>query len=363
MSAERDYYDVLGVSKTASADEIRRAYRKLALKYHPDKNKGDEEAGRSFAEAASAYEVLRDPEKRKTYDQRGHAGLEDMGFRGFEGARPEDIFSAFGDIFGDSFGRRFYSKRARAPSRGRDLRAAVTIPFLEAVEGTKRALRLQRDRSCPACKGTGDRSGGPPEMCPRCGGTGRSMKSGREFGGFMSFSQACAACGGTGVRRGELCADCGGSGVVAGSATIEVRVPKGVRNRQVLRLAGQGEPGRRGGRGGDLLLTVHVEPHPELTRDGRHVHAKARVPFTVAMLGGKVAVPTIRGKAKLTIPSGTQPGDVLRMGGLGVSEGDSAPGDELVEIEIELPKKLTSEQRELAEKLQEKLQEKLEAGT
>jgi molecular chaperone DnaJ len=362
LAAEHEYYETLGVSKTASADEIRRAYRKLALKYHPDKNKGDRKAERKFREIADAYEVLRDPERRKTYDRRGRAGLEDMGFRGFGSA--EDIFSAFGDIFmdglGGSFGRRIYAKRARAPQPGRDLVADVTVTFLEAVEGTKRSLKLQRDRSCPECGGTGDRSGRPRVSCPACGGSGQSMRSGREFGGFVSLSQACAACGGTGQKPGELCGECGGSGVVAGRATLDVKVPKGVRTGQVLRLAGQGEPGKRGGPAGDLLLTVRVEPHPELTREGRHVRAKARVPFTTAMLGGKVPVPTIKGKAKLTVPPGTQPGDVLRMGGLGISDGGSAPGDELVEIEVELPKELTPEQKELAERLREKLEEKPE---
>ncbi len=256
MAAERDYYDTLGVSKTASADEIRKAYRKLALRYHPDKNKGDKEAEQKFREIADAYEVLRDPKRRKTYDHRGRAGLEDMGFRGFGSA--EDIFSAFGDIFGDSFGRRFYAKRARAPQPGRDLVADVTVTFLESVEGTKRSLKLQRDKACPECGGTGDRSGRPRESCPACGGSGQSMRSGREYGGFVSISQACPACGGTGQKPGELCGDCGGSGVVAGRATLEVKVPGGVRTGQVLRLAGQGEPGRRGGPAGELLLTVHV---------------------------------------------------------------------------------------------------------
>ena len=357
MAAERDYYEVLGVSKSASVEDIRKAYRKLALKYHPDKNKGDKKAERKFRDIADAYEVLRDPEKRKTYDRRGRAGLEDMGFQGFSSA--EDIFSAFGDVFGESFGRRFHAKRARAPQPGRDLVADVTVTFLESVDGAKRSLKLQRDRPCPDCGGTGDRSGRTRGACPACGGSGRSTKSGREFGGFMSISQQCPACGGTGLKPGELCGGCGGSGVVGGRAAIEVKVPKGVKDGQVLRLAGQGEPGRRGGPAGNLLLTVRVEPHPELRRDGKNVRAKARVPFTTAMLGGKVDVPTTRGRARLAIPPGTQPGDVLRMGGLGVSEGGSAPGDELVEIEIELPRTLTPEQKELVEKLREKLQEKL----
>jgi len=349
VTGERDYYEVLGVPRNASAEELRKAYRRLALKYHPDKNPGDKEAERKFKEVANAYEVLRDPEKRRLYDQRGREGLEDIGFQGFGSA--EDIFSAFGDIFGDFFGKRYYSRQARAPARGQDLAAEISISFLESVEGTKRTLRLEREKPCPDCSGTGDASGHPSGPCPECSGTGRVMRRGRELGGFVSVSSVCPRCGGTGYGRGELCRSCGGQGVVAGRSTIEVKIPKGVADGQVLRLAGQGSPGRRGGPPGDLLVTVRVEPHPELVRDGSDIRVRAKIPLATALLGGKVQVPTIKGRAMLTVPAGTQPGDVLRMAGLGVSEGGAPPGDELVEIEVELPRKLTPRQRQLVEEL------------
>lgn len=347
MNGEKDYYEILGVPRNASPEEIRKAYRRLALKYHPDKNPGDKEAERKFKEVANAYEVLRDPEKRRLYDQRGQKGLEDIGFQGFGSA--EDIFSAFGDIFGDFFGKRFYNRRARASVRGEDLSTEISISFQEAIEGTKRTLRLDRGKICPDCRGSGDISGSPGGSCPDCGGTGRVLKRGREFGGFISVSSVCPSCGGTGSAPGRLCPSCGGQGAVPGGATIEVKIPKGIADGQVLRLAGQGAPGRRGGPPGDLLITVHVEPHPELTRDGRNIRTKVRVPLATALLGGKVAVPTIKGKAMLTIPAGTQPGDILRMAGLGVPSDREGPGDELVEVEVELPKRLTPRQRQLLE--------------
>ncbi|MHC4252509.1 MAG: molecular chaperone DnaJ, partial [Planctomycetota bacterium] len=353
MAKSKDYYEILGVSKTASADEVRKAYRKLAFKYHPDKNPGDKEAEKKFRDISNAYEVLHDPEKRKAYDQRGQAGLDAMGFEGFSSA--EDIFSSFGDIFGDFFGKRFYGSQARAPQRGQDLVTEIRAAFAESMEGSTRSLRLERDASCPDCGGTGDRSGAPPKQCPVCGGTGRAMRRGREYGGFISVSQPCSACGGTGTQASELCGKCHGQGVVAGRAALDVKIPKGIEDGSVLRLAGQGAPGRRGGPPGDLLVTVRVEPHPELERDGFDLRARARVPLTTALLGGKVDVPTARGRAMLNVPAGTQPGDVLRMAGLGVPRASGAPGDELVTVEIDVPKDLTPSQRELVEKLRDEL--------
>ncbi len=353
MAGSADYYEILSVSKTASTDDIRKAYRKLAFKYHPDKNPGDKEAEKKFRDISNAYEVLRDPEKRKAYDLRGQAGLDEMGFKGFSSA--EDIFSSFGDIFGDFFGKRFYGGRARAPQRGQDLVTEIRTTFGESMEGSKRSLRLERDRICPDCGGTGDRSGASPKACPVCGGTGQAMRRGREYGGFISVSQPCSACGGMGTQAAELCGKCHGQGAVPGRATLDVRIPKGVEDGSVLRLGGQGAPGRRGGPPGDLLVTVRVEPHPELERDGFDLRARTRVPLTTALLGGKVAVPTASGKAMLTVPPGTQPGDVLRMAGLGVPRASGAAGDELVAIEVDFPKDLTPEQRSLVEKLRDEL--------
>jgi molecular chaperone DnaJ len=346
VAGRTDYYEVLGVSKTASADEIRKAYRQLALKYHPDKNPGNKEAEAKFREIANAYEVLHDADKRAAYDSRGQEGLDDIGFHGFNSA--EDIFSAFGDVFGDFFGQRFYGQQARMPQRGHDLAADVTVSFLESVDGAKRTLRLGRDKVCPTCGGSGDKAGSVSAACSKCGGTGHQMSRGRSHG-FVSVSQTCAACGGTGRSPSALCQDCRGQGIVAGRTSIEVKIPKGVGAGQVLRLGGQGAPGLRGGTPGDLLLTVHVPPHPDLKREGLDLHARVNVPLTIALLGGKVEVPTIRGKASLKIPAGTQHGDTLRMGGLGVSDVRGTTGDELVQVSVEIPRELTPRQKELIE--------------
>ncbi len=353
MAGPQDYYEILDVAKTASTDEIRKAYRKLAFKYHPDKNPGDEEAGRKFTEISNAYGVLHDPEKRKAYDLRGQAGLDEMGFEGFSSA--EDIFSSFGDIFGDFFGKRFSTHRARVPQRGQDLVTEIRIAFAESMDGSKRSLRLERDTACPDCGGSGDRSGSEGKRCQVCGGSGRAMRRGREFGGFMSVPQPCSACGGTGGEAAELCVKCHGQGVVPGRTALDVTIPKGISDGSVLRLGKQGAPGRRGGAPGDLLITVRVEPHPDLERDGFDLRARVRVPVTTALLGGRVGVPTAKGKAMLNVPAGTQPGDVLRMAGLGVPRSGGGAGDELVAVEVQVPKDLTPEQREIVEKLRDEL--------
>jgi len=346
VSGSGDYYETLGVSKNATADEIRRSYRKLALKYHPDKNPGNKEAEEKFREIANAYEVLRDPEKRKAYDTRGQRGVEDMGFHGFGSA--EDIFSAFGDVFGDFFGQRFYSQQARMPQRGHDLSASVRVDFKEALSGTKRTLRLARDKQCPKCYGSGNRSGTISAECKSCGGTGRSMSRGRG-GGFVSVSQTCRACGGSGREPSALCMECHGQGIVAGRTSIEVTIPPGIDDGAVLRLAGQGAPGLRGGKPGDLLLTVNVAGDRDFRREGNNLVTKVTIPLTTALLGGKVEVPTVKGKASLKVPAGTQPGQMLRMAGLGVKPAKGKAGDELVEIEIEIPKKLSEKQIKLIE--------------
>lgn len=350
MAGGRDYYEALGVPRNASQDEIRRAYRKLAFKYHPDKNPGDKRAEEKFKEISTAYEVLRDPEKRKVYDRRGKAGLDDIGFQGFTSA--EDIFASFGDdIFGDFFGRRYYAQRAARPERGADLAARLKVSFTEAVEGAKRSLKLQREKPCPECGGTGDTSGAAPGPCPACGGTGRQMRRGKEVGGFFSVSTACPACGGTGRKPGSPCKRCGGKGTVPGKATIQVKIPPGISDGETLRLRGQGAPGTHGGPPGDLLITVAVEPHPHFRREGRDLVTRITVPFHVAALGGVVEVPILKGKAeakaKLKVPPGTQPGDLLKMNGLGIKPASGPPGDELVEVRVEVPRKLTRKQREL----------------
>jgi molecular chaperone DnaJ len=340
----KDYYEVLGVAKDASEEEIKKAYRKLALKYHPDKNPNNPEAERKFKEAAEAYEVLSDKEKRKLYDSRGAEGLRDMGFEGF--ASNEDIFAHFGDIFGDIFGQRFY-RQAAAPQRGGDVRYVVSVGFLDAALGATREISIPVHETCPACRGTGA-EGGVEEPCPECGGSGHVSRQGKRQGGFFSVSSPCPRCGGTG-KAGRPCPACGGEGRVFREKRISLKIPPGVGDGQVLRLGGQGEAGVRGGPPGDLLLEVRVEPHPEFTREGLDIRSMVKVPVKTALLGGEADVSTIRGRIALKVPRGTSSGAVLRLRGQGI-EARGAKGDHLLRIEITVPRELPSEVEEAVRK-------------
>jgi len=341
--AERDYYEVLGVPKDATQDQIKQAYRKLALKYHPDKNPGDPAAESKFKEAANAYAVLGDAEKRKVYDQRGWRGMEDIGFHGFESA--EDITSAFGDIFSEFFGQRLHRARM-GPQRGRDLYYHVRLTFLEAALGTKKSLALEKALACDACGGSGSKAAAGARPCPQCGGSGQVAQRGKGFGGLFSVSSVCPACGGSG-QVGEVCSGCEGRGYVPGRRTLSVTFPAGMDTGSTLRLAGQGEAGARGGPPGDLYLEIDVEPHPRFRRDGLDIHTDAAVPFAVAALGGKVEVATLRKRARLTIPRGTQGGSVLRMKGSGIHAPDGKKGDQLVHVNLTVPTRLTKKQEEI----------------
>jgi len=341
----KDYYEILGVKKDASDEEIRKAYRRLALKYHPDKNPDNPQAERKFKDAAEAYEVLSDKEKRQAFDTRGSAGLEDMGFEGFKSN--EDIYSHFSDVFGDLFGQRFY-RQATRPQRGGDTRYSMAIDFLDAALGATRDISVPLRDVCGDCQGTGTQ-GAQPAVCPECGGSGHVSERGKRQGGFFSVSSPCPSCGGTGRRPGSLCGNCGGEGRVLGKKTISLKIPPGVADGSVLRLGGQGEAGIHGGPRGDLLLDLRVQPHPELTRDGFDIRSAVKLPVKIALLGGEVDVRTLRGTIALRIPKGTSSDSWLRLRGQGI-EAQGKKGDHLVRAVITVPKDLGGDAEEAIQK-------------
>ncbi len=344
---ERDYYEVLGVSKNATNDDLKKAYRKLALKYHPDKNQGDKTAERKFKEAANAYGVLSDPKKREMYDLRGSAGLEDMGFQGFESS--SDIFSSFGDIFGDIFGKRFYKQRSR-PQKGSDLRYDMTISFTDAALGCEKQLRFTKNEACVICKGTGTKNG-VSSVCPKCNGTGHISKQQTPAGGFFTISNPCPNCNGSGRKINNPCNNCNGEGRISKTSSLSVKIPIGIKNGSTLRLSGLGEAGVRGGSAGDLYVYVKIAKHPYFERKGLDIQYDAHIPFTKAALGGEIEVPTLSGKATLKIPKCTQSNQTLRMTGQGIKAKDGRKGNQLVRIIVTIPKKLSARQEELLKEL------------
>ena len=342
----KDFYEILGVKKDASKDEIKKAYRKLALKYHPDKNPGDKAAEEKFKDASEAYEVLSDEEKRKAYDTRGQAGLHDMGWDGFHST--EDIYSSFGDIFSDLFGPRFHRQAAAQPRKGRDFQYAINIPFMQAVQGYKVQLKVETPVACETCGGHG--STGESSTCSACGGSGYQSRQAKQMGGFFSVSQPCSVCGGSGVKKGPACFACGGKGHIAKPRTIDLTIPPGIRSGQKLRVAGQGEPGLRGGASGDLYVIVNVQAHPDFERKGLNIKSTVKIPFTTAALGGETQIKTVHGNATLKIPKGVQSGQSLRLSGQGIKARSGKHGDHLAKIMISVPKKLSDRQKELLEK-------------
>ena len=349
---KRDYYEVLGVPKNADQDTIKRAYRKIALRYHPDKNPGDKEAEEHFKEAAEAYEVLSDAEKRERYDRFGHAG---MGGAAHQFTSMEDIFSAFGDIFGGGGGSIFESffgggRRGRtARSGGADLQVKLEIT-LEEVRGAKKRIEITRNESCPDCRGSGAKPGTSAKTCPDCNGSGQIVRS----QGFFSMRSTCPRCHGHGEVVDTPCAKCRGAGRVPEKREVTVTIPPGVEDGMQLRLTGEGEAGRRGGVRGDLYCLIHVKPHPLFGRAGDDVTLEIPVGFAQAALGTEIEVPTLQGKSKLTVPKGTQPGTILRMRGMGLPRLDGyGVGNQLVRIQVEVPEKLGEEQEQLLRKYAE----------
>ena len=332
-----DLYEVLGVSRDASDAEIQKAYRKLALKYHPDKNPDDPKAAQNFKKVSEAYEVLSDAEKRRAYDQ---GGMGATGFPGFDSN--EEIFSQYGDIFGDVFSSRKQRRHAAGRQRGRDLRFVLPMTFIEAALGGQREIELPVLDTCPDCQGRGTVGGASREPCPDCRGTGQVSRQGRQQGGYFSVSSACPSCGGSGQKRGPRCTRCGGDGRIEKQQHINITIPAGIEDGQTLRLAGQGEAGQGGGPNGDVIIEADVQPHPTFRREGKNVRSDVKVPVVTALLGGKVEVPTLKGAVMLSVPAGTSSDQVLRIRGQGVPAKDG-PGDHLARIVITVPKTLSDD--------------------
>jgi molecular chaperone DnaJ len=346
--AKQDYYQTLGVDKSASPEEIKRAYRRMAIKHHPDKNPGNKEAEAKFKECAEAYEVLSDPDKRKQYDQYGHEGLRGTGMHDFSRMNVEDIFSMFGfeDFFGSVFGGvgGRHGGRRGGPLRGYDLETGVELTLDEVAHGAEKTIEFTRQDRCPECKGTGAAPGTQPTRCPLCGGSGQVAKG----GGFFQMVSTCPQCHGTGQIIKNPCPTCGGSGRLPKKRTVTIKIPSGVHEGQGIRVAGEGEPGRDGGPNGDLYVYVRVQPHEFLQRDGNDLVAVVPISFTQAALGATIEVPSLDGTRQLRIPPGTQYGSLFRIRGQGLPDVRTGrAGDELVQVTIETPANLNARQEEL----------------
>ena len=358
---KRDYYEVLGVSKGASEDEIKRAYKKLARKYHPDMNPGDKEAEEKFKEVNEANEVLSDPDKKARYDQFGFAGVDpNYGAGGGYGAGGFD-FGDLGDIFGSFFGGGFGGggqRRRNGPQRGESIRMSVSVDFTEAAFGCETEVTVERSEQCPTCKGNGCAPGTTPEVCPDCHGSGAVTQSQRTPFGVMQTQAVCGKCRGTGKIIHQPCSDCHGSGRARKRKTVKVNIPAGIDNGQTISLRGQGHAGKNGGPNGDLLITVMVKPHDIFRREGTSVFCEAPITFTQAVLGAEMEIPTIDGKVKYTIPEGTQTGTVFRLRGKGIPVlNGHGRGDQYVTVTIETPRGLNREQKEALKKFSETLGE------
>ena len=355
---KRDYYEVLGVDKNASADEIKKAYRKLAMKYHPDQNPGDKSAEEKFKEVNEAYEVLSDSDKRAKYDQFGFAGVDPnfaasgggAGFDGFGG------FGGFGDIFSDLFGGGFGGfsgggNRQSAARQGENVSAELTISFEEAAFGCEKDVQITRIENCATCHGTGAKEGTEPETCPSCHGTGTvRMTRQTAFGAFAQTSP-CPKCGGRGKIVKEPCPKCRGKGKVRVNKTIKVNIPAGIDNGQAVRVRGEGCAGTAGGPNGDVLVSIRVRPHELFTRDGANIHCEMPISFAQAALGAEIEVPTLDGKVRYRIPEGTQTGTTFRFKGRGVQYvGYKNRGDQYVTVNVEVPTHLTKAQKDLLRK-------------
>jgi molecular chaperone DnaJ len=341
-ATKRDFYEVLGVARDAALDDIKKAYRQLALKYHPDRNPGDDEATQRFKEAAEAYEVLSDSDKRQRYDRYGHAGLNGSAVHDFRSA--DDIMSAFGDIFGGGLFGDFFGERRRGPRTGPDLLMKLEIELAEAARGTTRQVEVVRQEFCSECRGSGARKGTTPTTCNYCGGRGQVVQS----RGFFQVATTCPACGGEGVRITDPCPSCRGAGRTQTTARLQVDVPPGVESGMWLQLRNQGEIGDPGAPRGNLRIQIAVKKHPFFERRRNELICQVPISFAQATLGAVVEVPTLDGREHLEIPRGTQSGEILRIKGRGMPDiGGRSRGDELVEVVVETPRHLTPRQEEL----------------
>ena len=360
---KRDYYEVLGVSRGASEDEIKKAYKKMARKYHPDLNPGDKTAEEKFKEVNEAYEVLSDADKKARYDQYGHAGVDpNFGAGGFGGGFDGSFdFGDLGDIFGSFFGGGFGGGRRtnpNAPQRGESIRMSIAISFEEAAFGCEKAVTVERYETCDTCHGNGCAPGTSPEVCPDCHGTGTVQVRRQTPMGVFATSYPCPKCGGKGRIIHQPCKDCRGSGMVRKKKTIQASIPAGIDNGQTISIRGQGNAGKNGGPAGDLLITITVRPHELFRREGTSVLCEAPITFTQAVLGAELEIPTIDGKVKYTLPEGTQSGTTFRLKGKGIpSINGRGRGDQYVTVYIETPKNLNKEQKEALKKFAETMGE------
>ena len=353
MADKRDYYEVLGVSRDADDAAIKKAYRQLAKKYHPDTNPGDKEAEAKFKEASEAYAVLSDAEKRRQYDQFGHSAFENggAGGGGFDYSNMGDIFSDIfggGDIFGDLFGGGSRRRNSNGPMRGADVRKSVRITFAESVKGTSKKIDIEFKDPCQKCNGTGAKPGTQPETCPKCGGKGQVVYTQQSFLGMVRNVQPCPDCNGTGKIIKEKCPDCHGSGYINTRKTIEVTIPAGIDNGQSVRIQGKGEPGVNGGPRGDLLVAVIISASTEFERDGYNIFSNVVISYPTAVLGGEIKVKTVDGEVLYEVKPGTASGTRVRLKGKGMPSVRNAAqrGDHYITLIVDIPTKLNQEQKD-----------------
>lgn len=352
MAEKRDYYEVLGVSKDADDAAIKKAYRQLAKKYHPDTNPGDKDAEVKFKEASEAYAVLSDADKRRQYDQFGHAAFENGGggAGGFDFSDMGDIFGDIfgGDIFGDLFGSGRSRRNSNGPMRGADVRVNVRITFAESVTGTSKKIDVTLKDPCSTCNGTGAKAGTKPETCSKCGGKGQVVYTQQSMFGMVRNVQACPDCHGTGKIIKEKCPDCYGTGYVSSKKTIEVSIPAGIDNGQCVRISGKGEPGTNGGSRGDLLVAVMISSEPGFERDGYNIFSNVNISYPTAVLGGEIKVKTVDGEVLYDVKPGTASGTRVRLKGKGMPtlRNKAVRGDHYITLIVEIPSKLNKEQQE-----------------
>ena len=358
MADKRDYYEVLGISKGASEDEIKKAYKKMARKYHPDLNPDNKEAEEKFKEVNEAYEVLSDPNKKARYDQYGHAGVDPnfgAGGAGFDGSFDfGDLGDIFGSFFGGGFGGGGRRTNPNAPQRGESIRLSLTISFEEAAFGCEKEVTVERMEQCGTCSGSGCAAGTTPEVCPDCHGSGQVQVRRQTPMGVFATSSPCGRCGGKGKIIHQPCPDCRGTGTVRKRKTIKASVPAGIDNGQTISIRGQGHAGKNGGPAGDLLITITVRPHELFRREGTSVLCEAPITFAQAVLGAELEIPTIDGKVKYDLPEGTQSGTTFRLKGKGIpSINGRGRGDQYVTVYIETPRNLNKEQKDALKKFAE----------
>jgi molecular chaperone DnaJ len=360
--SKRDYYEILGVTKTASADEIKKAYRKVAMQFHPDRNPGDKAAEDKFKEAAEAYEILSDADKKAQYDRYGHAGVsgQGRGFGGGGGMNMEDIFSQFGDIFGDDLFGGFFGGGQRGGRsgqrprgvRGNNLRVKLKLTYEEIAKGVTKNIKVKKHVPCTPCSGSGAKDKGSMQSCGTCGGSGQVRRVQNTFLGQMQTVATCPNCHGEGSTITAKCGSCKGEGRVFGEETVSLDIPAGVQEGMQLNVSGKGNAGERGGMPGDLIILIEEEPHKELHREGLNVAYELHLSFPDAVFGTQVEVPTIDGKAKIKIPAGTQSGKILRLKGKGFPSVNSyEKGDQLVQVSVWTPQELSTEEKAILEKL------------